>query len=301
MSTHSVGRAGVRSGHRRRDDNAILAPWLRRVGTAILLLSVIVPLLYMLVLSVTPDVEISAGVVIPQTFAFDNYLTIWTTQNFTQSLINSTVICGLASLGAVVVGALAGYVSARMRFRGKGVFLSSLLAFQSVPIVMTLLPLFIVMSGLQAVLHLQVVGTYWAVAVAYLTFALPLVTWFVASYVESVPNDLEDAARIDGAGAMRIFVQVILPLIGPALAVAGVLAFLTGWGDLLVATVLSGPSTQTVTVALDAFLATQQTGTIPAYGVLMAASVVSALPVLILYLSLQRFIVAGMTGGAVRG
>jgi trehalose/maltose transport system permease protein len=300
MSTQSI-RRGARSARRSRDDNAILAPWVRRVGTAVLLLAVVLPLLYMVVLSVTPDVEISAGVVFPQAFAFDNYLTIWTTQNFAQSMINSTIICGLASLGAVLVGALAGYVSARIRFRGKGAFMSSLIAFQSVPIVMTLLPLFIVMSGLQAVLHVQVVGTYWAVAIAYLTFALPLVTWFVASYVESVPQELEEAARIDGAGAVRIFVQVILPLIGPALAVAGVLAFLTGWGDLMVATVLSGPATQTVTVALDAFLATQQTGTIPAYGVLMAASIVSALPVLILYLSLQRFIVAGMTGGAVRG
>jgi ABC-type glycerol-3-phosphate transport system permease component len=199
------------------------------------------------------------------------------------------------------VGCIAGYISARIRFRGKGLFLSSLLAFQAVPTVMTLLPLFIVMSSLQSILHFQIIGSYWSVAIAYLTFALPLVTWFVASYVEAVPRDLEDAARIDGAGAFRILWRVVLPLIAPATVVAGVLSFLLGWGDLLVATVLSGPSTHTVTVVLESFLSDQQVGTLPAYGELMAASIVSALPVVILYLALQRWLVTGLTGGAVKG
>ncbi len=286
---------------RSRDVGAVLSPGLRRVVTAVLLIVVLVPLAYMLILSVSPDVDISAGVVFPSKLALDNYVKIWTTVNFGGGMLNSAIICGIASLGAVIVGSLAGYVSSRVPFRGKTVFMSSLLAFQTVPTVMTLLPLFIVMAGIQGLVHIHIIGTYWAVVIAYLTFALPLVTWFVASYVESVPRDLEEAARIDGAGAIRIFVQIVLPLIGPATAVAGVLSFLTGWGDLLVASVLSGPGTQTVTVALQSFLSTQQTGTIPAYGVLMAASVVSALPVIILYISLQRFIVAGMTGGAVKG
>jgi ABC-type glycerol-3-phosphate transport system permease component len=286
---------------RSADISEILHPVVRRVVTALLVISVVVPLIYMLILSVSPDVEISAGVVFPTQLVFQNYVTMWTAANLGQGLINSVIICGAASLGAVIVGSLAGYVSARVRFRGQGVFMSSLLAFQTVPTVMTLLPLFIVMAGLQSLLHFHIIGSYWSVALAYLTFALPLVTWFVASYVESVPRDLEEAARIDGAGAIRIFFQIVLPLIGPATAVAGVLSFLTGWGDLLIASVLSGPGTNTVTVALQSFLSTQQTGTIPAYGVLMAASVVSALPVIILYLSLQRFVVAGMTGGAVRG
>lgn len=283
------------------DFSSVLSPAVRRTVIAVLLIAIFVPLAYMVILSVSPDVEISAGVVFPHHLALGNYAKIWSTADFASGMRNSAIICASASIGAVIVGSLAGYVSARIPFRGKGIFMSSMLAFQTVPTVMTLLPLFIVMASLQQALHLHILGTYWSVAVAYLTFSLPLATWFVASYVESIPRDLEEAARIDGAGAVRIFVRIVLPLIGPALAVAGVLSFLTGWGDLLIATVISGPGTHTVTVALQSFLTTQQTGEIPAYGVLMAASIVSALPVVILYLSLQRFIVAGMTGGAVKG
>jgi ABC-type glycerol-3-phosphate transport system permease component len=268
----------------------------------ILLLTILLPLVYMVILSVSPDVEISDGVVFPKHFQLDNYLNMWNSTGLAQGLLNSTIICGCAALGAVLVGSLAGYVTARIRFRGRGIFTSLLLAFQSVPTVMTLLPLFIVMSGLQQVLHVTVIGTYWSVALTYLTFALPLATWFIASYVESVPRDLDDAARIEGAGALRIFWTIILPLIMPAVAVAGVLSFLVGWGDLLIATVLSGPSTHTVAVALDSFLSSESLqGAIPMYGELMGASIVSALPVVILYLGLQRFVVAGLTGGSVRG
>jgi ABC-type glycerol-3-phosphate transport system permease component len=286
-----------------RHDNptAMLHPVVRWIVTGILLLSIVVPLLYMIVLSITPDVEIAAGTVIPHQLALANYRNMWSSTGLGQGLINSTLISGSASIGAIIVGCIAGYVSARIRFRGRRVFMSSLLAFQAVPTVMTLLPLFIVLSGLQSILHFQIIGSYWSVAVAYLTFALPLVTWFVASYVEAVPRDLEDAARIDGAGAFRVFWRVVLPLIAPATVVAGVLSFLLGWGDLLVATVLSGPSTHTVTVVLESFLSNQQVGTLPAYGVLMAASIVSALPVVILYLGLQRWLVTGLTGGAVKG
>lgn len=226
---------------------------------------------------------------------------MWSGTGLGKGIVNSTVICGSASLGGVLLGCIAGYVSSRANFAGRNMFLGLLLGFQSVPTLMVLLPLVIVMAWVQQLLNISVIGTYWAVAIAYMTFALPLVTWFVAAYVDSVPKDLDDAARLDGAGGFQVFWKVILPLIVPAISVAGLLSFLIGWGDLVIATVVSGPGTQTVAVALNSFLSTQEGQTLPQYGPLMAASLVSALPIIVLYLALQRFLVAGLTGSAVKG
>lgn len=285
---------------RRADATDILHPVVRTVVRTVLALTIIIPVGYMLLMSVTPNVEVAAGTVWPTHFALSHYVKMWAGTNLGSGMLNSVIICGSSSAAAILLGAIAGYVSSRVRFRGRTGFLSLLLAFQSIPTVMVLLPLVIVMAGLQGLMHIAVIGTYWAVAVAYLTFALPLVTWFVAAYVDSVPRELDDAARLDGASTFQGFIKVIMPLIVPALAVAGLLSFLVGWGDLLIATVISGPGTHTVAVALDSFLATQEGQVLPQFGTLMAASVVSAAPVVILYLGLQRFVVAGLTGASVK-
>lgn len=285
---------------RRGDATDILHPAVRTIVRTVLALTIIVPVGYMLLMSVTPNVEVAAGTVWPTHFALSHYVKMWAGTSLGAGMLNSVIICGTSSAAAILLGAIAGYVSSRVRFRGRTGFLSLLLAFQSIPTVMVLLPLVIVMAGLQGLMHIAVIGTYWAVAVAYLTFALPLVTWFVAAYVDSVPRELDDAARLDGASTFQGFLKVIMPLIVPALAVAGLLSFLVGWGDLLIATVISGPGTHTVAVALDSFLATQEGQVLPQFGTLMAASVVSAAPVVILYLGLQRFVVAGLTGASVK-
>jgi multiple sugar transport system permease protein len=288
------------AGARRGDAADILHPVVRTIVRSVLALTIIIPVGYMLLMSVTPNVEVAAGTVWPTHFAFSHYVKMWAGTNLGSGMLNSVIICGSSSAAAILLGAIAGYVSSRVRFRGRTGFLSLLLAFQSIPTVMVLLPLVIVMAGLQGLMHIAVIGTYWAVAVAYLTFALPLVTWFIAAYVDSVPRELDDAARLDGASTFQGFIKVIMPLIVPALAVAGLLSFLVGWGDLLIATVISGPGTHTVAVALDSFLATQEGQVLPQFGTLMAASVVSAAPVVILYLGLQRFVVAGLTGASVK-
>ena len=288
------------AGARRGDAADILHPVVRTIVRSVLALTIIIPVGYMLLMSVTPNVEVAAGTVWPTHFAFSHYVKMWAGTNLGSGMLNSVIICGSSSAAAILLGAIAGYVSSRVRFRGRTGFLSLLLAFQSIPTVMVLLPLVIVMAGLQGLMHIAVIGTYWAVAVAYLTFALPLVTWFIAAYVDSVPRELDDAARLDGASTFQGFIKVIMPLIVPALALAGLLSFLVGWGDLLIATVISGPGTHTVAVALDSFLATQEGQVLPQFGTLMAASVVSAAPVVILYLGLQRFVVAGLTGASVK-
>lgn len=286
---------------RHRDSQEILPPSLRIIATAVLLIFVFVPLAYTILLSITPDTEISNGNLLPSHWAFDNYLQMWSTVNLAQGLFNSLLISLIASSIAVVLAVGAGYVITRFRFRGRLPYLYSLIGLQTVPSVMLLLPLFVLFSSLQALLHVRLVGGYPAVIITYLTFALPFATWLMVSYLGSIPIDLEEAALVDGATRLQALWQVIVPLALPGLVVALVFSFLTGWNDVLFANVLTSPETRTVAVQLQAFSSAQEGGALPLYGQLMGSAIVSALPVVILYMIFQRYLIGGLTAGAVKG
>ncbi|GER86085.1 hypothetical protein KDW_02470 [Dictyobacter vulcani] len=166
---------------------------------------------------------------------------------------------------------------------------------------MLLLPLFVLFASTQAVLRFKLVGTYPAVIVTYLTFALPFATWLMVSYLGSIPIELEEAALVDGATRLQALWSVIVPLVLPGVVVALVFSFLTGWNDVLFASVLTAPETRTIAVQLQAFSSAQEGGGLPLYGQLMGASVVSALPVVILYMVFQRYLIGGLTAGGVKG
>jgi ABC-type glycerol-3-phosphate transport system permease component len=286
---------------RHRDAQELLPPPVRIVTTAVLAVLVLIPIAYMLLLSVTPDTQIGIGSLIPSQWAFGNYLSMWSTVNLALGLGNSLIIAGSASAIAVILAVGAAYIITRFKFRGRRPYLYSLIGLQTVPSVMLLLPLFVLFASAQAAIHLRILGTYPAVIITYLTFALPFATWLLVSYLGSIPVDLEEAARIDGATRLQTLRIIIVPLALPGLVVALVFAFLTGWNDVLFASVLTSPVTRTVAVQLQAFSSSQEGGALPLYGQLMAASVVTALPVVILYMLFQRYLVGGLTAGGVKG
>ncbi|HYU71384.1 MAG TPA: carbohydrate ABC transporter permease [Ktedonobacteraceae bacterium] len=286
---------------RHRDAQEILPPPVRIVATAVLAVLVLIPIAYTLLLSVTPDTQIGTGGLIPSQWAFGNYLSMWSTVNLAQGLGNSLIIAGFASVIAVILAVGAAYIITRFKFRGRLPYLYSLIGLQTVPSVMLLLPLFVLFASAQAAIHLRIVGTYPAVTITYLTFALPFATWLLVSYLGSIPVDLEEAALTDGATRLQTLWLIIVPLALPGLVVALVFAFLTGWNDVLFASVLTSPETRTVAVQLQAFSSSQEGGALPLYGQLMGASVVTALPVVILYMVFQRYLVGGLTAGGVKG
>jgi multiple sugar transport system permease protein len=285
----------------KRDSQELLSRPVRAIAIILLLLFVFIPLSYTLLLSVTPDSEISNGNLFPSHWAFDNYVQMWSTVSLAQGLFNSIFVSIIASSIAVVLAVAAAYVITRFTFLGRRLYLYSLIGLQTVPSVMLLLPLFVVFVSLQAFLHIRFVGTYQAVIITYLTFALPFATWLMVSYLSSIPIDLEEAALVDGATRIQALWQVIVPLALPGLVVALVFSFLTGWNDVLFASVLTSPETRTVAVQLQAFSSAQEGGALPLYGQLMGASIVSALPVVILYMVFQRFLIGGLTAGGVKG
>jgi ABC-type glycerol-3-phosphate transport system permease component len=286
---------------RKRDAQDILSPPVRALAIAVLAVLVFIPIAYTLLLSVTPDTQIGSGNLIPSTWAFGNYIQMWSTVSLARGLSNSLIISGIASVIAVVLAVGAAYIITRFTFRGRLPYLYSLIGLQTVPSVMLLLPLFVLFASTQAALHVRLVGTYPAVIITYLTFALPFATWLMASYLGSIPMDLEEAALVDGATRVQALWRVIVPLALPGMVVALVFSFLTGWNDVLFASVLTSPETRTLAVQLQAFSSAQEGGALPLYGQLMGAAVVSALPVVILYMVFQRYLIGGLTAGGVKG
>ncbi len=286
---------------RKRDAQEILPPPVRVVTITVLAVLALIPIAYMLLLSVTPDTEIGVGNLIPSRWAFGNYLTMWSTVNLTQGLVNSLIIAGIASVIAVILAVGTAYILTRFTFRGRRPFLYSLVGLQTIPSVMLLLPLFVLFASIQAALHFRLVGTYPVVIITYLTFALPFTIWLMVSYLGSIPVDLEEAALVDGATRLQALWRVIVPLSLPGMVVALIFAFLIGWNEVLFASVLTSPETRTLAVQLQAFSSAQEGGALPLYGQLMGAAVVSALPVVILYMVFQRYLVGGLTAGGVKG
>lgn len=285
----------------RRDARELLPPPVKIGAIFCFVVIIMAPIAFMLLLSVTPDTEIGAGRLIPSHWAFDNYVKMWSTVNLGRGLANSIVICGVSSVVAVIFAVGAAYVLSRFEFRGRFSYLYSLIALQSVPQVMLLLPLFVLFSSIQTAIPFRLIGTYQGPAITYLTFALPLATWLMVSYLSSIPVELEEAALVDGATRVQALRKIVVPLALPGMVVALVFSFLVGWNDVLFASVLTSPETRTLAVELQTFSVAQQGGALPLYGQMMGASVVSALPVVILYMVFQRYLIGGLTTGGVKG
>jgi ABC-type glycerol-3-phosphate transport system permease component len=250
----------------RRDPRELLPPPVRIGAIVGFVLAITLPIAFMLLLSVTPDPEIGTGSLIPSHWAFDNYARMWSTVNLGRGLANSLVICGISSTVAVVFAVGAAYVLSRFDFRGRFPYLYSLIALQSVPHVMLLLPLFVLFSSIQTAIPFRLIGTYQGPVITYLTFALPLATWLMVSYLSSIPVELEEAALVDGATRFQALSKVVVPLALPGMVVALVFSFLVGWNDVLFASVLISPDTRTLAVELQTFSAAQQGGSLPLCG-----------------------------------
>ncbi|WP_345763987.1 carbohydrate ABC transporter permease [Diaminobutyricibacter sp. McL0608] len=266
----------------------------------VLLIMVLGPVLYMLFSSVNSDVSVASGAFFPQELHLDNYLKVWSTVDLGLGLMNSVLVCGSVAIVCAFLAISTAYVLVRFAFRGRLAFLRGLLGLQSIPGTLMLLPVFVLFASTATLLGIQIIGTRWALFVTYLTFALPFSTWVMVTYLRGLPRELEEAARIDAASSWRILTRIVVPLSWPGIVVSAIFAFLLGWNDVLFASVLTNPDTRTAAVALQVFGATQEGGAIPLYGQMMAASLICAVPVVVLYLVFQRYLVGGLTSGGVK-
>ena len=268
--------------------------------TVALCAMVLVPTLYIVLASLNTDVGVASGEFWPSTFSLTSYTRIWTTADLATGLVNSIVVCGFVAVASALLGTITAYVLVRYTFFGRLTILRGLVGLQSVPGTLMLLPVFVLFSSAGNYLGITVIGTRWGLFIAYLTFALPFSTWVMVTYLRGLPRELEEAGRVDGASILMILFRIIMPLSLPAIVVSGIFAFLLGWNDVLFASVLTRPESRTAAVALSVFGSTQEGGALPVYSQVMAAALISAAPVVILYLMFQRYLVGGLTAGGVK-
>lgn len=263
--------------------------WLYVVMAAGLLL-VVVPFLWMLVSSFKPEAEVRAVPPTwwPETVTTENYDELFTRLDFPTYFLNSAIVALAVTAGNIVFCSMLGYALAKLEFPGKRVLFGLVLGTLMVPGVVTFVPLFVLVTNLGLANSLP------GMILPFL--AGPFGVFLMRQYVLGLPDELIQAARVDGAGELTIFARVIMPLCGPAIATLGVLTFLTSWNNFLWPLVVATEEDKfTLPVAL-ALYATGQNAT--QYGLLLAGSVVVVIPVLVVFLLLQRFIMQGvaMTG-----
>jgi multiple sugar transport system permease protein len=232
----------------------------------------------------------------PTHWTFDNFRTAFDTSlgnHFARALLNSLIIGICTTILAVIVGTWAAYALSRLHFPGKFLVLGIVLGASMFPGVALLTPLF------QLFTNIHWIGTYQALIVPDISFALPLTVYTLTAFFAEMPWDLEEAAKVDGCTPGQAFRKVILPLAAPGLFTTAILAFIAAWNEYLLASELSSDRTQQVTVAIAAF-----TGNQPhqePWTAIMAAGTVVCVPLVIMVLLLQRRIVAGLTAGGVKG
>ncbi|MEQ4519713.1 carbohydrate ABC transporter permease [Pseudarthrobacter sp. B907] len=300
-SVRRSAETAFRPGSKRQSEVTRLLPGPLLVIILVFLCAVVLlPVLYIFLASVNSDVGVASGEFWPSSFSLENYSKIWSSVGLATGLSNSVLVAGTTAVVSAAMSVSTAFVLVRYQFRGRLTVLRGLLALQSVPGTLMVLPVFVLFSSAASYLGIQVIGTQWGLFITYLTFAMPFSTWVMVTYLRGLPRELEEAARIDGASNLGVLVRIVLPLSWPGIVVSGIFAFLLGWNDVLFASVMTRPESQTAAVALQIFGASQEGGAIPMYGQMMAASLVCAAPVVILYLIFQRYLVGGLTAGGVK-
>ncbi|QUX28700.1 carbohydrate ABC transporter permease [Nocardiopsis akebiae] len=271
--------------------------WFRRIVLTFLTVFTVLPLYVLVVTSVKPLENVRGMFTwLPDRVTLQPYADMWTTIPLARYLTNSLIVTTTATALALVVAVLAAYPLSRLRFRGRRLFSMTVLSTQMFPGILFLLPLFLIFVRLEDLTGIEFTGSYTGLIITYLTFALPFSIWMLAGYFSAIPEGLEEAAMIDGTSRIGALVRIILPVARPGILAVGVFAFITAWGEVLFASVLTDTETRTLSIGLKLY--TSQTDTL--WNELLAASVTVSLPVVVAFMLVQRYLVSGLSAGAVK-
>jgi arabinogalactan oligomer / maltooligosaccharide transport system permease protein len=228
----------------------------------------------------------------PAHFSVKNFADVMTEQPFGRWLLNSILVSVMTTALGVFLACTAAYAFSRFRFPGRDGGMLAFLVSQMFPGTLMLIPLFIII-----VKWLGLGNTFWGLVIVYATTAIPFCVWMLKGYFDTIPIDIEESARIDGASPQTIFFRIILPLAKPAIAITALFSFMTAWNEFILASVfLEAESMYTAPVGLRFFVG----GFSSQWGFFAAGSVIVSLPVVILFLYLQKYLVSGLTAGSVK-
>jgi len=259
-----------------------------------LLLMVLFPFYWMTITSFKSETQMRSLVSMfwPSPLVFDNYEQLLRKTNFTSWFTNSAIVAVSSTLLATAVGTIGAYALARLRFRGRAFMSSATLITYLVPPSILFIPLY------AQIRTLGLSDSLAGLIAAYPSFTVPFVTWLLMGYFESIPVELEESAMIDGATRFGAFRRIILPLAAPGVLAAALYAFTQAWNEFLYALVfITDVKQRTLPVGLSSFI----TGDVYGWGYLMAGAVLTTVPVIIVYIYLQKYMVEGLTAGSVKG
>lgn len=231
---------------------------------------------------------------IPKEPTLDNYRAVFDNDQFVRGLWNSTIVSSITVIESLMIGSFAAYALGRLRFRGRTLMLYLILSF-------TMFPQISILSGVfETIKQFGIFGTIWALTLTYPLVTLPFTVWVLHSFFRGLPPELEQAAYVDGASPIQVFYKILLPLTAPALVATGLLAFIFAWNEYLFALTFTtiNPDSRTVTVAVALF--SGKFDRQDPIAEVMAAAVVTTIPLVVLVLAFQNRIIAGLTAGAVK-
>jgi arabinogalactan oligomer/maltooligosaccharide transport system permease protein len=282
-----------------------MSRWIKRVGWrhAVGLLAVafsLGPILFVVSAAVNPLGTLSSSEIVPTGLSLANFEKLLTGTDFGRWFVNSVVIAGVASAASVFLSALAAYAFSRRRFRGRRAGLLSLLLIQMFPQFLAVVAIFLIFGTISDYWPAIGFNTWWGIILLYLGGALGVGTWLMKGFFDTVPRELDESATVDGASHVQIFFRILLPLVAPVLAVTGLLAFISTINEFVLANIfLTDSGAKTLSVGLWGLVAAEQRNT--NFGVFCAGTLLTAIPTVLVFQVLQRYIVEGLTAGAVKG
>ncbi len=270
----------------------------RHVVGVVMIAVCLLPLLYVLSASLNPGGTLTGSNQLFRTISLENYTELGPRGYYNWAL-NSLVVSTATAVGTVLMGAAAAYAFSRFRFRGRRSGLTTLLLVQMFPQMLAFVALFLLLLSLSEVFPAIGLNTQLGLICVYLGGALGVNTFLMYGFFNTVPRELDEAAKIDGATHAQIFWTIILRLVAPILAVVGLLSFISSYGEFIIAkVVLQRPERFTLALGLYNWASDERNAR---WGIFAAGAVIAAIPVVLLFLFLQKYIVGGLTAGSVKG
>lgn len=255
---------------------------------------IIIPFLWAISTSFKDEADIISSTItlLPSPATFKNYIEVWTVSKFSVYFKNSLFNAGMSSIFIIFFSILNGYALSRFKFKGKSVFMIIMLASQMIPMLMTIIPLFVIYK------NMGLINKPASLIITYVIFQLPFNTLLMKGFIGNIPAEVDEAAMIDGCGRMRYILTVLTPIIVPGLVATGAFAFIGAWNDFFVAfSFVTNPSQYTISVGLKSLIGEFSVK----FGAIAAGSMIALIPPIALFAYIQKYLIQGLASGAVKG
>jgi arabinogalactan oligomer/maltooligosaccharide transport system permease protein len=309
-TAEAEGQLATTVARRRRVRPRLGANWWRHLVAIIAVVWALFPVAYVASAAFNPVQGLGSAQLIPENLSLDNFRelfqgppeekrTLFAKANYPRWFANSVLVAGAAALFQVLLGALAAYAFSRFRFRGRRLGLVALLLIQMFPQFLALVAIYLIVLHTGEVFPRIGLNTLLGLVIVYLAGSLSVNVWLLKGFFDTIPKELDESARVDGATAAQIFWGVILPLAVPALAVVALISFIFTLNEFVIASALLQSNDQfTLPLGLRGFIDKQYSAN---WGPFAAGALLAGIPVLLLFLALQRFFIQGLTSGSVKG